>query len=308
MPSIEPRPGVTHEQIRLRSFAKINLGLEVLGKRSDGYHEIRTVFQSVSLSDLVTLRLKRKRGVEFQCNCPGIDAGNNLVVRAAEQTLKRLRCPLGIVAHLEKRIPIGAGLGGGSSNAAATIIGISRLLDADGGRMWMELGADLGSDVPYFFVGGKALGVGTGAEVYALEDDAPVRVLIVVPQFQVATAKAYAGLSLKLTRDSRESKIPVFCWGYLNSLKSMNLLTNDFEKLIFKRYPRLKKIKQELLDSGAYGAGLTGSGAAVFGLFRSGVLRRRALASLGRIPDIRVVEATTVNRKRYWETLVEMAK
>ena len=163
------------ERIKLRSYAKVNLGLHILGKREDGYHEIRTVLQTIGLHDRLEIRLTRGQGVSLQCNWDELNSGDNLVVRALEAVCRQAGLERGLEARLEKRIPMGAGLGGGSSNAAAAVMGLDRLLGLRMSRRdWFEIGGALGSDVPFFFVGGRALGVGRGSEVYPLEDAAPL--------------------------------------------------------------------------------------------------------------------------------------
>src|SRR5262245_16736943 len=156
--------------IALRSYAKINLGLHVLGKRPDGYHEVRTVLQTIGLHDRLILTRTRAKGVRFSSNEPGIDPTDNLVTRAIELFQRKSRVSGGLSVKLEKAIPLGAGLGGGSSNAAATLLGLARLFRLDFHRSdLVHWAGQLGSDVPFFLLGGTALGIGRGSEVYPIE-------------------------------------------------------------------------------------------------------------------------------------------
>ena len=292
-------------QISLRSYAKINIGLHILGKREDGYHEIRTIFQTVNLYDRLDIALTQERKIEFTSDNRELDPRHNLVVRAILSLSRFKKLYKGYRVHLEKRIPAGAGLGGGSSNAAAAIHGIKRLLNLSlSHEELFEIGGTLGSDVPFFFVGGTALGVGSGAEVYPLEDQPEKDLLLVVPGSAISTVDAYARVTLPLTKKIKKSMIPVFCPGYLDSLDQGNFIGNDFEKVAFRDFPRLKAIKQKLLDRGAFAAGLTGSGSALFGIFNS---RGQLLKARDAIEskEFQTIQTNTLSRKQYWNCLVE---
>jgi len=296
---------VESRRISLRSYAKINIGLHILGRREDGYHEIRTIFQTVNLYDRLEIALIRGQEIEFTSDDRGLDPRHNLVVRAILSLSRLKKLDKGYRVHLEKRIPVGAGLGGGSSNAAAAIHGIRRLLNLNlSHKELFEIGGSLGSDVPFFFVGGTALGVGRGAEVYPLEDQPEKYLLLVVPTYAISTVDAYARVTLPLTKKSKKSMIPVFCPGYLDSLDRRNFVGNDFEKVAFRDFPKLRGIKKNLLETGAFAAGLTGSGSALFGLFNSKrelLKARRAIES----KQFRVIPTKTLSRKQYWNCLVE---
>ena len=293
------------ERIKLRSYAKVNLGLHILGKRGDGYHEIRTVFQTIGLHDTLEIRLTRGRGVSFHCNRAELCSADNLVVRAIEAVCRQVGMERGLEARLEKRIPAGAGLGGGSSNAAAAVMGLDRLL---GLRMsWrdrFEIGGALGSDVPFFLVGGRALGVGRGSEVYPLEEAAPGHVLIVIPPRPMPTADAYRKAGLRLTSRVNKSKIPLFCPAWLDTLESGDGLENHFETVVFRDQPDLKRLKQRLLQWGASRAGLTGSGSALVGLFDKKGALTQAREAL-RAGDVRLLATRTLTRDQYRHSLVE---
>jgi len=199
------------QRIVLRSYAKINLGLHIIGRRGDGYHEIRTVFQTIRLHDRLEIERIRKRAIEFECNFDQIRTEENLVVRAVKCLCQYVGISQGFRVRLQKKIPLGAGLGGGSSNAATAVLGVRRLLNLKlSNEDLFEIGGLLGSDVPFFFVGGRALGVGRGSEVYPLEDQPVKYILLLVPPYPVSTARAYARLSLALTKNMNKSMIPVF--------------------------------------------------------------------------------------------------
>jgi len=269
--------------IRLRAFAKINLGLKIVGKRPDGYHEIRTVFQTVGLCDRLEIFLSRGRGgIVVECNDTTIPAGRgNLVYRACE-IWKRARGFRGTIrVLLAKRIPAGAGLGGASSDAAAALLGLERLTgDRTGPAERFRLAARLGSDVPFFLWGGRALGIGRGEEIYPLPDSPRRHCLIVFPGFSVSTAEAYheAGryASRRLTESSKAPKIKHLGARPPFPLEQGEPAENDFERVVFARWPELARLKRQLVRAGAETASLTGSGSAVFALFDSAQQLARA--------------------------------
>lgn len=292
-------------RIVLRSFAKINLGLQVIGKRPDGYHEVRTVLQTIDLHDQLVLERTRMPGIHFGSNALEIDPVDNLVTRAIRIFLRRAKVSGGVRARLEKVIPIAAGLGGGSSNAAATLLGLARLFRLDlGPSDLLPWAVKLGSDVPFFLLGGTALGVGRGSEVYPLPEPPERHVLLAIPSRGTSTEKAYSSLSLQLTKAHPESMIPRFCSGFWTGLEHQRSQDNDFETIFFESFPRLRRVKAEFLAAGALAAGLTGSGSALFGLFgRSGELKR-AIAGMARL-DLQLVRTRTLKRAAYRSALVE---
>lgn len=293
------------QRIVLRSYAKINLGLHILGKRGDGYHEIRTVFQTISLHDRLEIELIRKRTIEFECDCDQIRSNENLVVRAINCLCQYMHVSRGFRVRLKKKIPLGAGLGGGSSNAATAVLGIRRLLGLNlSNEDLFEIGGALGSDVPFFFVGGRVLGVGRGSEVYPLEDQPAKYLLLLVPPYPVSTARAYARLSLALTKKVNKSMIPVFCPGYMDSLDQGNGVGNDFEKVVFEDFPELKQLKARLLSRGADTAALTGSGSTLFALFNSRGDLLKARDGI-KAKGTQLIPARTVSRTQYVSCIVE---
>jgi len=288
-------------EVRLPAFAKVNLRLEILGKRPDGFHELRTVFQAVSLQDEVRLRTTRKPGIELHVSgnesLAGEPVERNLVYRAVAAVRRELAIGQGVKIELSKGIPAGRGLGGGSSDAAAALTGYLRLVKRKLPRERLfEIAATLGADVPFFLEGGCALGVGKGDEIYPLPDS-PRRHLLVVspPSIHVLTPDAYRWLNApQLTNSVANPKLYTFCalaW----SLEGSPLL-NDFEEAVFERHPRLAEIKRDLLQNGATEALLAGSGSAVFGVFPSPAKARRAAVGF---PLDQTFVCETISRDSY---------
>lgn len=293
-------------EVRIPSFAKINLRLDILGRRADGYHELRTIFQTVSLKD--ELRLRGSKGREISLAIHGNETlarepvEKNLVYRAVDALRHEFKIRSGVEIALRKTIPSGGGLGGGSSNAAAALVGYLRLI---GRRLPMarllELAAGLGADVPFFLFGGRALGVGRGDEIYPLPDIAKRALLIVAPrEIRVPTPDAFRWLraplrdAATLTNEAGHPKLWEFC--ALSWSAQGNGLSNDFEKAVFRRYNRLDQIEQVLLQTGAAEASLAGSGSAVFGVFPSPAKARRAAVGF---PHDQTFVCETISRDRY---------
>jgi 4-diphosphocytidyl-2-C-methyl-D-erythritol kinase len=283
---------------RLRAFAKINLCLHVIGKRPDDYHELRTIFQTVSLYDTLELSIQPDSGnfgIFFESNDPAMLGPKNLVVRAIEAIAKEIGFQGSVSVHLEKRIPVGRGLGGGSSDAAAALIGMLRLTEGEVPLpRLMEIAAGLGADVPFFLFGGRAMAVSRGDEIYPLPDTPPETVLIVSPRdIGVSTKEAYEWVSSELTSHTKALRI----WGFCALCWSrQGPVANDFERPVFDRHPRLKQIKDVLLERGAADAALAGSGSAVFGIFRNPAQARRAARAFQE-DSVFVVE--TLSRGKY---------
>jgi len=258
--------------LRLSAFAKINLGLRILGQRPDGYHEIRTVYQSMSLADGLNVSLASRPGaIEVEVDVADVPSGrDNLVYKACERWREARATRRGIRVTIEKKIPAGSGLGGASSDAAAALLALERLSgDRLGLAARLELAAGLGSDVPFFLFGGRALGCGRGEEVYPLPDLPPRHCLVVFPGFPQSTREAYAAIDSQLTgeRPGRNiysfGKWPQFPW------EDWEAAENDFESVVFAKWPELSRLKRQLLRAGAEMASLTGSGTAVYAIFPS---------------------------------------
>ena len=286
--------------VALKAYAKINLGLAVLGRRRDGYHELRTVYQSIALADDLEVALAPgPRRVRLEAAGLEIPTGRqNLAARAAEALSQELGLRAQVSLFLRKRIPPGSGLGGASSDAAAVLRAILYLAKK---KLPMErllpLAAALGSDVPFFLWGGKALGVGRGEEVYPLPEEPRRYCVILFPGQGMDTAEAYRRLRLPLlTPLSAGPTIELFC-SKINEA-GWNRLGNDFEPVVFRRFPQLAEAKQILLRSGAEMASLSGSGSAVFGLFRDYSQARKAAQQL-RGPGQAVFLTRTVSRREF---------
>jgi 4-diphosphocytidyl-2-C-methyl-D-erythritol kinase len=294
----------------LRPLAKINLDLRVLHKNPDGFHEIRTVFHTISLADSLELEYEPARSTEIVLDDPAA-IPDNLVLRAARAALEALGA-LGIAARvrmrLTKRIPMGGGLGGGSSDAAAVLLAIPALA----GRVLpledtMRIATSLGSDVPFFLLGGAAVGAGRGAELYPLPDLTPEPLLVIVPEVRVSTAEAYRALG-RGPGPADHSGIASFR-SYVWTLEQRRsaaaaggFSANDFEASVFERHPQLGRIRARLAKLGAAQARLTGSGSALVALFHSAAERRRseeAIESDRVFRNCRVLRARLINRRSY---------
>lgn len=269
-------------RVTVPSLAKLNLDLRVLHKRTDGYHELRSIFQTISLSDSLSIEFDLAKRTQIDLNS-SIDIADNLVVRSAKAVLERLKVHAWVRFVLRKRTPMGAGLGGGSSNAAAVLAALPALA---GKRLplpdLVRLAESLGSDVPFFLYGGTAIGIGRGTELYPLPD--PPRqsaALVVSTGIHVSTAEAYRSLARTVTSPLTspvESPIlgefQTIAWGLAQSNSAGSYLdqlplTNDFEEAVFKAHPELPAAVRKLRRRGAKPALMTGSGSAVFGVFRT---------------------------------------
>jgi 4-diphosphocytidyl-2-C-methyl-D-erythritol kinase len=282
-------------QVQVRALAKINLDLRVLGKRPDGYHELRTIFQTISLADTLDIAFTagRKTTVELEDE---LNIPDNLVVRAARLAMEAMGASGRVEMRLAKRIPLGAGLGGGSSDAAAVLLALpvlaGRPLDAVKMR---ELAEQLGSDVPFFLLGGRAVGIGRGSELFPLPDGPACPGVLVAPGIHVSTPEAYRRLSPRLTSESLQNKIVSFqshTWDPASRLAAVN----DFETVVFEQHQDLAILKKRLIGVGASTAMMTGSGSALFGLFRSRDEVAHAIASLR---EQKIFRISLVNRARY---------
>jgi 4-diphosphocytidyl-2-C-methyl-D-erythritol kinase len=272
--------------VKLFSPAKVNLCLNVLGKRKDGYHELETVFERIGLGDRLTLS-ERPDGIRLRVQGQKVPAGpTNLVWRAAELLQRRYRVQKGVAIVLEKNIPVAAGLGGGSSNAAAALLGLNRLWKLRLSRATLlKLGAELGSDVPFFILETPfALGTGRGEKLKKIASGASRFWHVVVrPDFGISTQEAYAAVGApSLTLPRADVKIIVQSIRKGDPQPLASLLSNSLELALNKRLTTISKIKKSLLTEGALGALLSGSGSCVFGLFPSEGTARRAARRLRR--------------------------
>lgn len=289
--------------VRLRSFAKVNLGLEVLGVRDDGYHELRTLFQTIDLHDDVVLR-PRPRGVVVRCDHPLVPTdGTNLAARAAEALRAFGRVRGGVEIEIRKRIPVGGGLGGGSSNAAAVLLGLDRLWTLGLGPDGLHpLARRLGADVPYFLLGGTALGLSRGDEVYPLRRQVQAHVVVVDPGVHVSTARVFSRVDARLTPRLNSNSIFYFVSRELEGAGGFRFLVNDLEEAALEEAPVLReqvgRIRAVLLEGGASLAALSGSGASYFGLFGGARPAQRARAALAE-RGFRAIVARTLTLDQY---------
>jgi len=329
----------------VRSFAKVNIGLCIGSRRADGFHELRTVYQTIELHDRVTVSVGKGTGIELHCTTAGVPLDStNTCWRVAERAMAQLGRAGRVRIEIEKQLPVQGGLGGASSNAVATLLALERELQRDlSFPEKLRLAAEVGSDLPLFLIGGTVLGVGRGEEVYPLPDLPPTHCVLVTPGVPVSTPQAFADwdgmqASAKLTVPPPSDRInlfssAVFCG--LNDFLSRPMeaagrlfsgvpaiegrgraetqlldlvrtgIANDFERVVFPQHPELAEVKSILQAEGALYASLSGSGSAVFGLFGS---REAASAAAGRLParGTRAHVTTTVPRKQYWERLLEI--
>jgi len=302
---------VLDDALFLPSFAKINWMLHVLGRRPDDYHELQTVFQTVTLHDRLRFTVRNDSRVEIVCEAPGIPVDeSNLIYRAAVALQKRYGIERGVTVELEKLIPAGGGLGGGSSNAAVTLMALAHLwrIETTASEL-AEMGAALGADVPFFFTGGTALGEGLGIKVSPLADVSDLPLLIVTPNVKVLTAEAYKLLNapaltkangdIILSSSRADAQIP-------DSVPYR--LYNDFERVVLRLEPEIERAKKALMAAGARESLLAGSGASVFGLFDNHESQERAARTLSAEKGWRVFSCATLNRAAYRKALGPCAR
>lgn len=295
---------MSREPFTLPSFAKINLHLKVLGKRPDGFHELCTVFQTVSLHDKITFEAADE--LSMTCDDAAIPTGEaNLMIRAASRLREFSGTTAGARLHLEKRIPSPGGLAGGSSNAAVTLLGLMRLWGLEiPHEGLLTIAAELGSDVPFFLEGGTMLGTGRGERLEPLPDFKCDSLLIATPNVAVSTAAAYAGLRAEsLTSQALETKLTVCRSEAENVLADIEAGANDFENTVLAAFPDINDVREMLFGLGSRKVLLSGSGASVFAIFDNILTRQTALEALSQKADWRSFAAATVSRAEYREAL-----
>ncbi len=354
--------------ISVRSFAKINLGLGIGALRSDGFHDLRTVYQTIALHDSIRVEVRRGTGIEIRCDDPRVPCDStNTCYRIAERVMAALKARGRVIIEIEKRLPIQGGLGGASANGGAALLALERSLGKTlPGKEKLRIAAEVGSDLPLFLVGGTILGVGRGEEVYPLPDLPAMPCVVATPEIAVSTPKAFAdwdsmcdagaparesarphrgragespastqsaaprprqltlfsssdrmielsrGVSAWLSGQSQRKAKP----GELSGVPAggrgragkplLDLvrtgIENDFERVVFPRYPELGEVKRVLARAGALYASLSGSGSTIYGLFSSRAAAERAAASVRRRGTPAVV-TTTLTRRQYWEQI-----
>ncbi len=277
-----------------RSFAKINLHLQVVGRRADGFHELRTLYQTVSDHDLLRVELTSGE-ISLSIAEGSVEAGEgNLALKAARAYLEHWKPGAGVRLELFKRLPIGAGLGGGSSNAATVLVALTDLtgIPEDRGELW-RIARAIGADVPYFLVGGTALGVGRGDEIIALPELSQASLWIVTPPISISTGSVFAALGPHYDSEVA-AELLALAGGLQVPRVSAFRGRNDLEPVVFERYPMVASVYNALLEAGAESVGLSGSGSSVFARFAE---QKPPSSWVERLPaGSRVVQTTTLSR------------
>jgi 4-diphosphocytidyl-2-C-methyl-D-erythritol kinase len=314
--------------ISVRSFAKINIGLSIGPARDDGFHELRTIYQTLALHDLIKVDVARGAGIEIRCKDPRVpEDESNTCWRVADRVLRSLRQRGKVTITIDKQLPVQGGLGSASSNAIATMFALERALKyklPSGERL--RIASEVGSDLPLFLLGGTVLGLGRGEQVYPLDDVPAIPIVIATPGVAIATPKAFAAWDKmnppsKLTGNGRSATIDVFsrsAFDWLSGVPTAGVpaksgdraetllldlvragIENDFENVVFSENPELREVKRALEREGARYASLSGSGSTVYGLFRN---QSEAAHAAERIRNngTPAQATTTLTRKEYW--------
>jgi len=259
------------QTLSLPSYAKINVGLHIQAKRADGFHEIETILQQVSLKDSLHLSLLTANTIKFVCSDRNLPVDErNLCVKAAMVLRQMTGCQKGVEIMLEKRIPYGAGLGGGSSNAAVVLLGLNKLWHLGlRSQLLTKTAGTLGSDVPFFIDGGTALARGRGERLQRVSHFLSTRtILLAIPEVRIATKWAYEQANLNLTKKKKNITLSRFKRGNFDSKNIFDSAVNDIEEVVFPQYPELDDIKRRIARKAEY-ASLSGSGSAIYGVFES---------------------------------------
>ena len=264
----------------LQAYAKINIGLYILGKRSDGYHDLETIIHEIDLFDEINLERHKTLEMNADSILVPIDE-SNLCLKAASILQKERKIKEGVMIQLRKNIPIGAGLGGGSSDAAAVLRGLNDLWKLKlSNNQLRAIAGQIGSDVPFFIEGGNAYASGRGEILEHFSLDIPFWIAVVTPLIHISTTWAYS--HLKLQRDGKETELRIKIAKQIsNSKKLATFLQNDFEQSTIEIFPEIGTIKKKLKDMGAVSSLMSGSGSSVFGFFES---EKKALDALGSFP------------------------
>lgn len=279
----------------------------MLGRRADGFHELRTIFQTITLHDELTFTDRPDDALRLTCDAPEIPVDERNLIHQAAVALKEQYGvhDRGASIHLAKRIPAEGGLGGGSSNAAVALLGLSSLWNLNAGKDELcAIGARLGADVPFFFTGGTALGTGLGTHIEALPEVESEHLLIVTPDEKVATAEAYRALNAPaLTKAESDTILAISRAGGHFAESFPDALHNDFERAIFRLKPEIERAKNALLHEGARQALMTGSGSSIFGIFENRETLARAARTLRAETNWRVFLCSTLSRAQYAQAL-----
>ncbi len=275
---------MANSDLRIHAHAKINLFLDVIGKRSDGYHEIVTVFHSIGLYDDVIIRKRSEAGITVHCDNSQVPLDTrNLAHRAAKLLIdRRLDIP-GVAITIQKRIPVAGGLGGGSTNAAAVLWGMNQLFELNLTQpQLMRLSARLGADVPFCLLGGSAIGRGIGGDLTPLPPLVNAWVVLANPGFCIPTAWVYENINFPLTKPPKSVKILVRQLRNGELKSTVAQLYNRLETPVYSKYPSVGELKTQLAQyPGSYGALMSGSGATVFAIVENQSKADSALSNLG---------------------------
>jgi len=328
--------------VAVRSFAKINLGLRIGARREDGFHDLRTVYQTIALHDTIRVEAGRGMGIEIRCQSGAVPCDeSNTCYRVAERVLRALKTRGKITITIEKRLPVQGGLGAASSNAIATMLGMEQALKTQiTPEEKLRIAAEVGSDVPLFLVGGTILGMGRGEQVFPLADLPPIPCVVATPALGVSTPKAFADWdklaaqaktpgarnsshAAKLTGNNGSDTINEFSqsvfswlWSSATGVSAMGGgraeaplldlvragIENDFEQVVFPQHPELRDVKRVLEGAGAQYASLSGSGSTVYGLFPSKDAAQKGARKL-EASGTPALATTTMTRREYWRKM-----
>ena len=278
--------------INLNAYAKINLTLDVLKRLESGYHEIETVYHQIGLHDTIILKELEEKHVIIRTNAD-IPKESNLAYKSAMLLKKRFKVQKGVEITIKKQIPIASGLSGGSTDAASVLIGLNKLwnlqLKSDA---LIEMAQQIGMDVPFSLLGGTALGTGRGETLQKIKTELKIPLLIIIPGFWISTAEAYKSLKEEELGKSRRAGKMAEAIGKEDLKKVAGCIGNDFEPWATRKYPEIRKIKQNLLEAGALNAALSGSGPTVFGIFENSETAMKAHKLLkGKYPFVQVTRS-----------------
>jgi len=328
--------------VTARSYAKINIGLAIGQRRDNGFHDLLTVYQTVGVYDIIKVAFGKGTGIEIRCRDPRVPADEtNTCYRVADRVLKKLKQRGKLTITIEKNLPVQGGLGAGSSNAVATMLALEKELKEQlAPEDRLNIAAEVGSDLPLFLVGGTVLGIGRGEQVFPLEDLPAIHCVLAFPNRAVSTPEAFRdwdekyaenhdprhpdNLS-KLTQTVGSDTINPFSRALFSWLTGTSTgvpaesgdraetllldlvragIENDFERVVFPKHPELRDVKRVLEREGAKYASLSGSGSALYGLFRSAEAAAKAVQELTE-DGVAATATTTVTRRQYWESMFE---
>ena len=286
----------TFREATVPAFAKLNLSLAVLGRRSDGYHELRTIFQTIALADRLRLRYSPGGPLRISLDDP-LAISDNLILKAAHAVAEATNLKGALEITLGKRIPMGGGLGGGSTDAAAMLLAMPALTGRGLATAHLHaIAATLGSDVPFFLNGGTALGLGRGEELYPIPTSAANHVLLLTPGLHVSTQEAYGALKRPILAELTFTQLIPTLETFRACVEAVSgprpspdwngLCQNDFEEAVFGQHPRLAVLRRKLERAGGCPARMSGSGSTLFGVFPSRAMLREARDALGGVPSV----------------------